>query len=167
MSNKKLYIIRHAKAEIPTWEKKDFDRNIMDRGAARAQYIANRLKDIITVDDNTAVISSTANRAIQTAHIFCSSLDFPLQHILQTKAIYEAHYLKILSIINEMPDHIHTLVIFGHNPGLSDLTNYVCNSYIELKTSHCAVITLEEGIDFASLSGGTGILTQTITEQSD
>ncbi len=166
MSNKKLYIIRHAKAEIPTWEKKDFDRNIMDKGAARSQYISNKLKDILTIDDNTAVISSTANRAIQTAHIFCTSLDFPLQHILQTRAIYEAYYLDILNIINEIPDHIDKLVLFGHNPGLSDLTNYICNSYIELKTSHCAVITLEEGIDFASLSGGTGTLIQTITEHS-
>ncbi|MBL1407802.1 SixA phosphatase family protein [Sphingobacterium faecale] len=164
MSAKKLFIVRHAKAEIPTWDKKDFDRNIMDKGAVRAQHIANSLKEVITIDDNTAVLSSTANRAIQTAHIFCSSLEFPLQNILQTKAIYEAYYLDILHIINQIPAHINTLVVFGHNPGLSDLTNYICNSYIELKTSHCAVINLEDGIDFASLSGGTGTLMQTITE---
>ncbi|ERJ60630.1 SixA phosphatase family protein [Sphingobacterium paucimobilis] len=164
MSSKKLFIIRHAKAEIPIWEKKDFDRNIMDKGAARAQHIANKLKDIVTIDEKTAVLSSTANRAIQTAHIFCTSLAFPLQNILQTKAIYEAYYLDILNIINQMPAHIDTLLVFGHNPGLSDLTNYICNSYIELKTSHCAVINLEDGIDFASLSGGTATLVQTITE---
>lgn len=164
MSNKKLYIIRHAKAEIPTWEKKDFDRNIMDKGAVRAQYIASKLKDILIVDDKTAVISSTANRAIQTAHIFCASLGFPVHNILQTKAVYEAYYQDILHIINQIPDHINTVLVFGHNPGLSDLTNYICNSYIDLKTSHVAVIDLEEGIDFASLSGGTGTLTQTITE---
>lgn len=165
MNTKTLYIIRHAKAELPTWEKNDFDRNIMDKGAARAQHIANKLKDILTINNNTAVCSSTANRAIQTAHIFCNTLGFPLQHILQTESIYEAYYLDILKIINQIPGAIDTLLIFGHNPGLSDLTNYICDSYIELKTSHCAVITLEEGIDFGSLSGGTGSLNQVITEQ--
>lgn len=164
MAGKKLYIIRHAKAEIPTWEKKDFDRNIMDKGAARAQHISNKLKDILAIDKHTAVISSSANRAIQTAQIFCTSLGFPLQNILQTKAIYEAYYLDILNIINQIPKQIDTVLVFGHNPGLSDLTNYICNSYIDLKTSQVAVITIEEGIDFGSLSGGTGTLKETITE---
>ncbi|WP_164108918.1 MULTISPECIES: SixA phosphatase family protein [Sphingobacterium] len=165
MNTKTLYIIRHAKAELPTWREKDFGRNIMDKGGARAQHIANKLKDILTIDDNTAVFSSTANRAIQTAHIFCTTLEFPLQRIFQTESIYEAYYLDILKIINQIPSAVDTLLIFGHNPGLSDLTNYICNSYIQLKTSHCAVVTLEEGIDFGSLSGGTGSLNQIITEQ--
>lgn len=160
MNHKKLYIIRHAKAENPTWGQKDFERNITDTGIARAHQIADSLVDIVPVDEHTAVISSSANRAVQTAHIFCKVLDLPLQHIQQTKALYEATYRDILKVINEVPSHIDTLLLFGHNPGLSDLTNYICNSYIELNTAHCAIIALEDGIDFTSLSGGTGSLIQ-------
>ncbi|WP_231561009.1 hypothetical protein [Sphingobacterium sp. T2] len=57
-----------------------------------------------------------------------------------------------------------TLLVFGHNPGLSELTNYLCNSYIELKTAHAAKIILPEGFDFDTLSGGTADLETIITE---
>lgn len=162
MACKELYIIRHAKAELPTWEKKDFDRNIIDKGIERAVHIAEDLTQRISINAHTAVLSSSANRAIQTAHIFCTALGFPLQAIQQTKEIYEAHHLNILRIINQIPNHIETLLVFGHNPGLSNLTNYVCDSYIDLKTSHVAQIAVENGIDFSHLSGSTGSLMQVI-----
>lgn len=164
MNKKTLYIIRHAKAELPTWDKKDFDRNIISKGKDRASGVADHLKTILSIDSSTAVLSSSANRAIQTAEIFCKVLGFPIQDIQQTREIYEAHHLDILRVINQTADHIDTLLVFGHNPGLSNLTNYICDSYIDLKTSHVAVIKLEEGIDFVSLSGGTGALLQVITE---
>lgn len=164
MNKKTLYIIRHAKAELPTWDKKDFDRNIIIKGIQRATEIASKLTPLLSINENTAVYASSANRAIQTAEIFCKVLGFPIQDIQQTREIYEAHHLDILRVINQTADHIDTLLVFGHNPGLSNLTNYICDSYIDLKTSHVAVIKLEEGIDFASLSGGTGALLQVITE---
>lgn len=164
MNTKTLYIIRHAKAELPTWDKKDYDRNIISKGIDRATAIAAQLKTILSIDKNTAVYSSSANRAIQTADIFCKALGFPIQDIQQTREIYEAHHLDILRVINQTADYVNTVLVFGHNPGLSNLSNYICDSYIDLKTSHVAVIKLEEGIDFASLSGGTGALLQVITE---
>lgn len=161
---KKLYLVRHAKAELPNWDKRDYDRNLIERGIERAQHIATALKQIITVNEKTAVISSSANRAIQTAQLFCEILDYPLEQIIQNKNIYEAHYLEILKAINVVNNTNDNLVVFGHNPGLSDLTNYICNSGIDLKTAHVAVISLEEGIDFSSLSGGTATLLQIVQE---
>lgn len=164
MTTKTLYIIRHAKAELPTWDKRDFDRNIITKGIDRATTIAEYLKTFLSIRENTAVYSSSANRAIQTAEIFCKTLGFPLKDIQQTREIYEAHHLDILRVINQTANNIDTLLVFGHNPGLSNLTNYICDTYIDLKTSHVAVIELEEGIDFATLSGSTGNLKQVITE---
>lgn len=165
MATKTLYIIRHAKAELPTWDKRDFDRNIITKGIQRATEIAAHLKTLLSINENMAVYSSSANRAIQTAEIFCKTLSFPIEDIQQTREIYEAQHLDILRVINQTADHVDTLFVFGHNPGLSNLTNYICDSYIDLKTSHVAVIKLEEGIDFASLSGSTGALLQIIQEQ--
>lgn len=158
MKNKLLYLIRHAKAEEYSFAKRDHDRNIVDTGRMRSLQIADNLAGIFNLTQNTLVISSTANRAIQTAELFCNKLHYPIPYIQQEKSIYEAHYLDILRVINQVPNTADTLLIFGHNPGLSDLTNYLTDSPIDLKTSHVAIIELESGLDFAALSGSTATL---------
>lgn len=164
MKVKKLFIIRHAKAEEHTFAKKDYDRNIIEKGILRASKIAPLLKDKFHKDNRTVFISSSANRAIQTAHLFAEVLDFPIASIIQTKTIYEAHYQDILQEINKVSDHVDTVFVFGHNPGLSDLTNYLCNTYINLKTSAVAIVNLDESIDFSTLSGSTAYLQEVCSE---
>ncbi|MCI0920714.1 SixA phosphatase family protein [Sphingobacterium rhinopitheci] len=161
---KKLFIIRHGKAEEHAFSQADYDRNLIEKGINRSKTIANQLKEQICIDDNTCFISSSANRAIQTANLFAEILKFPVDRIIQNKAIYEAYYQDILTVINKVPQHIDTVFVFGHNPGLSDLTNYICNSYITLKTSAVAKIHIEEGLDFTMLSGGTAYLQKVISE---
>lgn len=163
MQKKKLYLIRHAKAEEYNLGKRDHDRDIVDKGKMRASQISKDLAGALRVTSYTLVISSTANRAMQTAELFCNKLNYPLSSIQQEKAIYEAFYLDILKVINKISDQVDTVLVFGHNPGLSDLTNYLTNSYIDLKTSHVAIIELETGIDFQTLSGGTATLKSILT----
>lgn len=155
---KKLYIIRHAKAEIYSFDRKDYDRNLIDKGEERAVRIAHELKEIFEVSDNTLAISSSANRAIQTAQIFCPILNIPISKIQLEKSIYEAYFKDILQIINEVDDSVDMLLVFGHNPGLSDLTNYICDSYIDLKTAQVACIELEDNLHFSELSSNTAHL---------
>lgn len=163
MQKKLLYLVRHAKAEEHSFAKRDHDRNLIEKGRSRAAQIATDLANELEVTANTLVISSTANRARQTAELFCDRLGYPQEKIQLTKAIYEAFYLDILRRINAVGPEVDALVVFGHNPGFSDLTNYLTDSYIDLKTSHVAVIALEDGIDFASLSGSTAKLIKVLT----
>jgi len=164
MKEKKIFLVRHAKAEEHSFIKKDYNRNLITKGIQRAKRIASQLLGKITFNEHTIVISSSANRALQTAQIFSEELDYPVDTIIQTKAIYEAHYSTILEVINQVPANIDTLVIFGHNPGLSDLANYVCNTYINLNTSAVAEIIMEEGLDFADLSSNTATLREVLAE---
>lgn len=164
MKTKKLFIVRHAKAELHSFSKDDYYRDLIEKGIVRLQRLALEVKPHLHIDSNTLFISSSANRAIQTATIFSEIVNYPLGLIVQTKSIYEAHYKTILEEVNKVPNHIDTLVIFGHNPGLSDLTNYLCNSYISLKTSAIAEIKLEEGLNFSELSGNTATLKQIFSE---
>lgn len=152
---KQLYIIRHAKAEEHSFAKKDFDRNLTDSGRKRATRIAKDLAQQLTIDEHTYVLSSSANRAIQTAELFCEILGYPVTEIQQEEDIYEAFYINILQVINQVPDHIQTVLIFGHNPGLSMLAEELSNYDVDLKTSDVAHLELEEGITFAELSQST------------
>ncbi len=155
---KTLYLIRHAKAEEHSFSKDDFYRDLQKKGRERAERIAQKLKDSLKIDEKTLVISSSANRAIQTAELFCEVLGYPQESIQQTRDIYEAHFMDILKVINSVPDEYDTLLIFGHNPGLSNLTNYLSHSEIELATSNVSILQLEGDLTFEMLGGGTANL---------
>ena len=159
---KTLILIRHAKAEEHGFSKSDFFRDLQDKGRNRAARIALELHDLIPVDEKTLVISSTANRAIQTAEIFCQILGYPQAAIQQVENIYEAHFTEILKVINAVDDQYDKLLVFGHNPGLSNLVNYLSHSEVELATSNAAILTLEDGLNFSMLSGGTATLRQSL-----
>ncbi|WP_185216034.1 SixA phosphatase family protein [Sphingobacterium mizutaii] len=155
---KTLYLIRHAKAEEHSFSKDDFYRDLQKKGRERAERIAQKLKDSLKIDEKTLVISSSANRAIQTAELFCEVLGYPQESIHQTRDIYEAHFMDILKAINSVPEEYDTLLIFGHNPGLSNLTNYLSHSEIELATSNVSILQLEGDLTFEMLGGGTANL---------
>lgn len=155
---KTLYLIRHAKAEEHSFSKDDFYRDLQKKGRERAERIAQKLKGSLKIDEKTLVISSSANRAIQTAELFCEVLGYAKESIQQTRDIYEAHFMDILKVINSVPDEYDTLLIFGHNPGLSNLTNYLSHSEIELATSNVSILQLEGDLTFEMLGGGTANL---------
>lgn len=163
MQKKTLYLIRHAKAEVFSFLSNDFTRHLLDKGKERALRIATELKPLLATASNLQVISSAANRAHETALIFSEIIPFPASEIQLTKKIYEASYLDILKQLTAVDNQVDNLIIFGHNPGLSDLTNYLCGSDIDLKTAHVAIITLPETFTFAELSGGTAQLQQIIS----
>lgn len=163
MTVKKLFLIRHGKAEDYSFLKKDYDRNLIEKGQKRTALIAQKLIAHLS-SGKTQVVSSTANRALQTAQLCCEVINYPQQHIQLEKGIYEAYYSDILRVINAIPDDVQNVLVFGHNPGLSDLTNYLCHSAIDLKTAHVAKIILAEGFNYQEISGGTCHLEAVITE---
>jgi phosphohistidine phosphatase len=165
MKSKKLYIIRHGKAEEHSFSKEDFDRDLIEKGIARSLLVAEKIKSKIPqIDERTLFISSTANRAAQTAKIFAQSLGYPAEKIVWEPTIYEAHYLQILKRLNQVSANYEHVLLFGHNPGLSDLIDYVADEYINLKTSHVACLTLDEGLDYSTLSANTAHLELIIEE---
>src|SRR5690606_41721411 len=120
MKTKTLYLIRHAKAEEHSFFKRDYDRNLTEKGKERAQQIAIQLAQQLVITPQTSVLSSSANRAIQTAELFCDIIGYPIDQIRQDKSIYEAHYSDILNAINGIPAEVDILLVFGHNPGRSE-----------------------------------------------
>ncbi|NGM72632.1 SixA phosphatase family protein [Sphingobacterium sp. SGL-16] len=163
MSNKILYLIRHGKAEDHSFLKRDYERNLVEKGINRSQIVAQKIKKQLSKEE-ILIVSSSANRALQTAEVFGEIVEYSKSEIQQESSIYEAYYTEILKVINKVDNKANTVFIFGHNPGLSDLTNYLCNSYIDLKTSHAAKIILPEGFNFSEVSGSTCQLEGVITE---
>ncbi|WP_231388156.1 SixA phosphatase family protein [Sphingobacterium hungaricum] len=163
--NKTIFIIRHAKAELHSFNKQDFKRNLIGEGIDRAKIIAKKLNEQLSIDQKTLFISSSANRAKQTAELFADELNYPQDNIRFEEEIYEASAKEILTLINSISDDCNTILLFGHNPGISAFVNYCCDTYISLRTSECAEIRLLEGIDFTTLSHHMATLNQLISEE--
>jgi phosphohistidine phosphatase len=67
------------------------------------------------------IISSNAARARQTAEIFVKDLNISEKNLRLTEKLYYSSAKTILDHIYVLDDKINTVLLVGHNPGISDL----------------------------------------------
>ncbi len=151
---KHLFIIRHAKSDW-SFEVSDFERPLNSRGFKNAPRMARRLADYVLKPQR--LISSPAKRALTTAQIFAEHLGIPVSEITLEPRIYEALPNTLLQIVGDLDNSIDSVAIFGHNPGLTLLVNYLADEHIYNLTT-CAIVHLrfDDVTDWASISGGMG-----------
>jgi phosphohistidine phosphatase len=134
---KTLYLVRHAKS---SWEEpgvSDADRPLVPKGIRKTRLIVDFLLKRGTTAD--LVISSPAVRAIETAKIVAAGLNYPLSKIRTDRKIYDGYYDRILDIIYGTPNNLNSLMIFGHNPTITQLANLFLHPGIENMPTSCVV----------------------------
>lgn len=125
---KTLYLIRHAKSSWDNLQLKDFDRPLNKRGQRDAPFMGNILhKKNVQAD---LLLSSPANRAISTARIIAHALHYSLENIVTNQGLYHASAYDILTIIRAVSNQHNNLLVFGHNPGFTYLSNALANCQI-------------------------------------
>ena len=130
---KKIILIRHAKSDWDHPWLADFERPLAERGLRDAPQMAASLKNRgITVD---LICSSTAKRAQQTACMTAEVLGYQEEKIQWEKSLYHASEDHLLRFIQSQSDQIQTLVLVGHNPGLTELINLLGVKLDNLPTS--------------------------------
>ncbi len=135
-----LFLIRHAKSSWSSPELSDINRPLNERGENDAPLIGNILKkDSVSPD---VIYSSPALRAITTAKIISNVINYPTKEIIIKPDIYEANVTNLLRLINSIEEKYNKVMIFGHNPGLSNLSNYLCNNFRN-NIPTCSVVHLE------------------------
>ena len=152
---KRLYINRHAKSSWDHAGMRDFDRPLNKRGMRDAPFMAERF----TKEGHQAqlIVSSPANRAITTARFFAESLNIPESQIVQDERIYHAHTPQLMEVVQELPDGVDHVIIFGHNPGFSYLVDHLTGLSTELVT--CAIAGVDLHVDsWQAVDAGTGTL---------
>lgn len=149
-----LFVIRHAKSDW-NFDVSDFDRPLNTRGFADAPKIAERLNEYPIKPD--LLVSSPAKRALTTAQLFANQLEMPIGTIQTDMRIYEALPTTLLKIIGEFDNIYRSIALFGHNPGLTLLVNYLADEQIyNLPTCGLVHIRFDDVEDWASVSGGLG-----------
>lgn len=136
-----LILVRHSKSLHESYINKDSERHLAPRGyeEANASAIWCKQKGILP----NLMVSSYAIRAYSTALIFANNLGYHVNEIVLKASIYNADVEKLMSIINEFDDRNKSIMMFGHNPGFTDLLNKLCGSAIsDLPTSSVAMLKI-------------------------
>jgi phosphohistidine phosphatase len=134
-----LSLIRHAKSSWDYPELGDFERPLNARGRRDAPEMARRLA--VELERPLRLVSSPALRAITTAQIFADTLGLKLADIRIEPRIYDATLGTLLHLVNSLDDGDPHVVLFGHNPGFTDLAQLFADPpFGEMPT--CGALTL-------------------------
>lgn len=153
---KRLYLNRHAKSSWDNSDLSDFDRPLNKRGKRDAPFMGKILSETVKKPD--LIYSSPANRAITTARIIADCFKYNVIDIVEDEKIYESAVSSILKIINNTDDKFETIMIFGHNPTFTMLSNYLSDKSIpNIPTSGFVQIDFNLN-SWNEIEGGTGKL---------
>ena len=118
---KVLYIVRHAKSSWDDPLLDDFSRPLNERGKRDAPRMGKRLKEKGLVPD--LMLTSPARRALATCKRIAEVIGYVEDKIKTERDLYHAGSEQILNVMKTVKDKHNIVVIFGHNPGLTDFVN--------------------------------------------
>ncbi|MDA0680960.1 MAG: histidine phosphatase family protein [Proteobacteria bacterium] len=116
-----LTILRHAKSSWDLAGVADFDRALNDRGERDAPEMGQRMK--AAGIRPSLIVSSPAARAWSTAKLVAAELAYPVEFLQRESDLYHAGSDKLFTVIARQDEGFNSILIVGHNPGLTDLVN--------------------------------------------
>jgi len=134
---KTLYIVRHAKSSWTYRDVKDIDRPLKKRGIKDSYLMSLHL--VKNIERPDVFISSSANRALHTAMIFCENFKFPLANLQIKKSLYSFSDGYLIKTIKALDDGFDSAMIFSHDHGINDFVNSFGNKEIQ-HVPTCGVI---------------------------
>jgi phosphohistidine phosphatase len=132
---KTLFLIRHAKSSWDSTALPDKDRPLDDRGKRDAPKMGKRLAKREVKPD--LMLSSPAMRALTTTEIIANKLDYQLKDIVVDDRLYAGEADDLLNVIHKLSDKLERVMLFGHNPELTELAHRFSSEITHLPT--CAV----------------------------
>jgi phosphohistidine phosphatase len=141
---KSIYLIRHAKSSWADINSRDINRTLNERGHKDAPFMAQILRGLKVQAD--LLVSSPAVRARTTAEYFAAAFGVPTQAIDIQRDIYEASETDLLNVIRALPDTAQTVLMFGHNPGITYFANRYYTDYFD-NIPTCGIVHFELAAD--------------------
>jgi phosphohistidine phosphatase len=137
---KKLTLVRHAKSDWGTDFLKDIDRPLNERGYRDAYLMSEWFKKNKTLPQ--LILSSSATRALSTALIFSRTFDKELSITINSK-LYESTVANAKSIIAELDATVTHVMLFGHNPFITGLSNELSSELYFDNIPTCGLVEFE------------------------
>ena len=137
-----LSLVRHAKSSRDEPALPDKDRPLNDRGKRDAPKIGKRLAKRGVAPD--LILSSPAKRALKTAQIIAKKLDYKRGDIVVDERLYATGADDLLHVIRSLGGKPKSVMLFGHNPELTELAHRLSNKITHLPTCAVAEFTFDE-----------------------
>src|SRR5688572_15073277 len=137
---KTVVFIRHAKSSKKTKKLRDIERPLSKRGMKDAPLMSRVLKNTHLVPQ--VIMSSPAERAIKTAQLIGQEFDFTPSTIVSDPNLYMESKSSLLNTIKQFDNRYDTIFVVSHNPGLTDLVNYLSLETID-NIPTCGAIAIQ------------------------
>jgi phosphohistidine phosphatase len=118
-----LTIVRHAKSSWKDMGLRDRDRPLNKRGKKDAPEMGRRIHELGIRP--SLIVSSPAKRAWTTAKAVADAINYPREFLQKEDALYLAPLDTILDVIVSQDNGFNNLMLFGHNPGFTDMANFL------------------------------------------
>ena len=153
---KRLLLLRHAKAVPAAAPLADIARPLAERGERDALRIGDRLREQRL--HPALILTSPAARAVQTAQIVASALGAAHERIAVDRRLYLAEPPAIIEAIAAQDAALETLLVVGHNPGLTDLVHRLLPDFDVDDMPTGAIVGVDCAVAWSSIEGATAAL---------
>lgn len=120
---KTLTLVRHAKSSWKDSSLADRDRPLNKRGERDAPEMARRIA--AAGIRPSLIVSSPALRAWTTAKAVAKEIGYPIEFLQRETELYLASLRDILDVLDAQDEKFNSLMVVGHNPGLTTFANYL------------------------------------------
>jgi phosphohistidine phosphatase len=164
VTERRLYLLRHAKSSWKEQGLADHDRPLARRGRRAAKAIGGHLRRRGVEPE--LVLCSTAKRARETLEGIEPALG--RGKVCAEPELYGAQSAVLLERLQEIPARVRSVMVIGHNPGLEELALLLVRHgprvrELEAKFPTGALATLAfQGSGWAALDRGTAELIEFI-----
>ncbi len=120
---KTLTIVRHAKSSWDDETLGDRERPLNERGERDAPMMGRRIA--AAGIRPSLIIASPAVRTWSTARAVAEELNYPLEFLQRENELYLASLKDILDVVGAQDRKFNSLLLVGHNPGMTDFANFL------------------------------------------
>jgi phosphohistidine phosphatase len=156
--SKILLLVRHGAAEhgANTTMLHDVDRELISTGIIEAARMGKFIAEKGYKAD--LIVSSSANRAKDTAKIFAEQQQYLAENIQIDDKIYGGGARSYLEYITKIDESVNVVLIVGHNPDISFFSEYITRPNFEdaMATAGVVIMSFEENLKWADLSSKSG-----------
>lgn len=120
MNQPLVVLVRHAHADWPDYDGRDFDRPLTPRGEEDAHATGRAIAG--AGHRPVLILASPARRTRQTAEIICAELGLAPAVLCFDDCLYNATGAALIAELRRHADEDHpTVMLVAHNPGISDV----------------------------------------------
>ena len=154
--SKTLLLMRHGEAGWGSFGQPDVKRSLTEYGMKQVHTTANcMLAEGLCPE---LIMSSTARRAEMSANILANIAGYDLDAIQWHDKLYLAEAETVFAMIRQIRPSVQSLLVVGHNPGLSELANGLLQGTTSGMATADMIVMSWPVSRWQDISAGTAIL---------